>query len=715
MHLLVAKKRDLKVFILIFLIHAIEACIKKIRAPIFLLFSFLIGTPVYASSASSIDYDNDLAIGLLGKIFGPLINIQGKVAPETVFSEQIVYFVPIASMIALTISGIMIYFKAFSTANQGKLFDSAKASSAMHLRVVAALGFLIPDKYGFPVIQKVFIWFIIQGIGVANVLWMQIVENYQTGHLLNNEGKVETAVSGVTEPELDNFIRVLIQACLKAQYQKQYLGLSSIAFSAGENDFRLESVPTLSNQSLGPWVFDLAPLTGGPQNEDKERDLKTYQQTQSFLLSFANDLLGDPVIESLSQNLYYNKDLDEDMTGLPYDKVLLKSWYEGRKDSLKNSLIRAKADPDSSEEKLFAGMQNGGWFLAGSFYWKFQSLEDPGQPVGEEVDLVSESSLLTATTGKDIEETNRIRKVNDFLKDITSTPGVAAKKVQRVEDDSGGLDFSFKGVFDENASDHLLTFTVYCQNKIVSIINFLQNLTVGSIAAAFILFMITPGYSSNASIAIFLGFNIFFVATSLLALVFAPLVMGSLYIPFLPFLIFFVATVAWVIKVIEAILAAPIVAVALVEPSEDDFGRVAQAGVMLLNVSFRPLLMVIGFVFASRLVNIALIFVGSSLLSFESAFAVASDFNVLGVMLWELARLGVIVTLVQVLVSRCFSLIYVIPDKVFSWIGLRADHSDSRALVQDIHEGMQEGIKNVEGIFKFTNVIQQSLDNYRKK
>jgi defect-in-organelle-trafficking protein DotA len=142
-----------------------------------------------------------------------------------------------------------------------------------------------------------------------------------------------------------------------------------------------------------------------------------------------------------------------------------------------------------------------------------------------------------------------------------------------------------------------------------------------------------------------------------------------MYVPLIPFMIFIVTALGWLISVIEAVIAAPILALALVTPSNDELGRLSHGIGLLANLFLKPSLMIIGFLFASRLYAgiISLVNWGMaenySLLNQSTAYS------------W-MSALGIYISFVLTLANKCFSLIHVLPDKVMRWIGVAPESTD---------------------------------------
>jgi conjugal transfer/type IV secretion protein DotA/TraY len=153
------------------------------------------------------------------------------------------------------------------------------------------------------------------------------------------------------------------------------------------------------------------------------------------------------------------------------------------------------------------------------------------------------------------------------------------------------------------------------------------------------------------------------------AILMAMWVFGSLtayYVPMIPYILFTLGSIAWLIAVIEAMVAAPLLALGILHPEgqHDIFGH-ASAGIMLLaSVFLRPALMIIGFWASYIMIGIAI-----SLLN-GGFFYMAISVTGTSMPIWgAITFTGIYILFVLIVVNRGFSLIYVIPDRIFRWIG----------------------------------------------
>lgn len=143
----------------------------------------------------------------------------------------------------------------------------------------------------------------------------------------------------------------------------------------------------------------------------------------------------------------------------------------------------------------------------------------------------------------------------------------------------------------------------------------------------------------------------------------------GVYLPMIPLISFVVGGLGWFTAVIEAMVAAPIIAVALTIPEgqHDILGRAEPAFMMVLNLMLRPVLMVIGFVTAIFLLRVAISFVTVGFIQVYSSGGIQADY-----LFGPIVILGAYVAIVVSVVQRVFGLITHLPDRALSWIG---DHS----------------------------------------
>lgn len=143
----------------------------------------------------------------------------------------------------------------------------------------------------------------------------------------------------------------------------------------------------------------------------------------------------------------------------------------------------------------------------------------------------------------------------------------------------------------------------------------------------------------------------------------------GVYLPMIPLVSFIVGGIGWLTAVIEAMVAAPIIAVALTIPEgqHDILGKAEPAFMMVMNLMLRPVLMVIGFITAIFLLRIAINLTNVGFVTVFNSGGIQADY-----LFGPLVILGAYVAIVVSVVQKVFGLITHLPDRTLSWIG---DHS----------------------------------------
>ncbi len=185
--------------------------------------------------------------------------------------------------------------------------------------------------------------------------------------------------------------------------------------------------------------------------------------------------------------------------------------------------------------------------------------------------------------------------------------------------------------------------------------------------------------SSFAGLAIMLGFYL------------------GVYLANIPSITYVFAGIGYFILVIEAMIAAPLVAMAIAHPEGHDILGKAEASVLLfLSIFLRPSGMVFGLIFSIQLLLPAfslLNYVFTSLIGdFFSFFATmsstSSDYNA-GSVIPLISGTGVTFLYAYMAVTvttNIFGQIYTIPDKLMRWIGGQMEQSSVSQMVAEVKQ-----------------------------
>lgn len=177
-----------------------------------------------------------------------------------------------------------------------------------------------------------------------------------------------------------------------------------------------------------------------------------------------------------------------------------------------------------------------------------------------------------------------------------------------------------------------------------------------------------------------------FVMTTL----FVTGIVFSLLIPLTPYILFWAGKIAWILLVIEAMIAVPVMAIALLYPDGNDVWGQAEPGMkMSINLLLMPVLMVMGLLAGIVLTYVVIYFsakgfhtVATGIFSFISAAAATNSEEVTVVAQGILACFLVFIyaTFISMAFNKCFSAIYIIPEKVMMWISVQGRKFGEQAM-----------------------------------
>ncbi|WP_158006961.1 DotA/TraY family protein, partial [Piscirickettsia litoralis] len=210
----------------------------------------------------------------------------------------------------------------------------------------------------------------------------------------------------------------------------------------------------------------------------------------------------------------------------------------------------------------------------------------------------------------------------------------------------------------------------------------------------------------QTAVQLFMATQIGNLSMSLAWLPIALVVLGSLFtaaigfvvmMPLIPYFLFWAGTIVWVLSILEGLVAAPLVALALVYPEGHEvLGHGSPAIKIALNIIFRPVLMVIGVITAMALTYVLITY---SAQGFHLvAPLVLNNFSSSGMVRGIVACFLIFIyaSFMMMAFSKCFSVIYLIPDKVFDWIGASSSHRAGAEEVQQL-QGKAEGMASQSG------------------
>ena len=155
-------------------------------------------------------------------------------------------------------------------------------------------------------------------------------------------------------------------------------------------------------------------------------------------------------------------------------------------------------------------------------------------------------------------------------------------------------------------------------------------------------------------------------------------VMLGVYVPLIPFVLFISGAINWLIASIEAMFAAPLIAFGVTHPEGHQLlGKAEQTVMLLLSVFIRPPAMIIGFLTALILSDVAikmftmglLLFINDTFVEFNMATASTADTNY-GLAIVMIITVMIVYSWTMIEITQlAFSLIDTLPREINKWIG----------------------------------------------
>lgn len=325
-----------------------------------------------------------------------------------------------------------------------------------------------------------------------------------------------------------------------------------------------------------------------------------------------------------------------------------------------------------------------GWILAGGFYYKIASMNSNNQNAAKPILAVSTMPNDTKNPNDLNNYRNNYQATGDMLSMMTAanqssvgfanTPGVTSDISSALGSTTSGLLSMWKGFLTEDGSNPLIAITSF-GNSLMLITQILFLVVSAAVVIATSLATINPmvlgtGITMNPlgeGIKALVGFlGPFFVI--LVGSLFSLGAILGIYIPLIPYMIFTIGAIGWLIACIEAMIAGPIIALGILSPGgqHDILGRAEPALMQLFNLFLRPSLMILGMMIAMllsvavvKLVNAGFLAVSQELVDAESGPTLVE----------QIIFIAAYTSFVVTALNKAFSLIYVVPERILTWIG----------------------------------------------
>lgn len=662
---------------------------------------------------------NDPAVQLLANIFGPVSDVLWDVnsTPRTPLNSMFGEFNNAMLVLSMIILIYGTFFGIINTAHEGDFLGKARNSLWVPIRSVFSVVLLIPNTFGYCILQVIVMWIVLQGSGAADRVWDAAVDSF----VLNGPPKPLTNADGFTGTQAAMVVSNLFQAEVCVQmYTKAYLESTGQQYTVA-NAAPPPTAKYVTGQSGQPdqLVYNFQPsgLIGGSCGSYSMLDPQQYASTQSTdngrydLLSQISQKMPTVLAQVNSDAIQFVQAYDNIMAGQPapaytYDPDGIVETLTDAITDAQNDYAANTTDNTGHDQKLRQEIEDKGWIYAGGYYRelsKFQGLFldifDNGVPTGA-IAKTSSSGAYNQQTSQVASNTFTIKTNGNIavldpssisVGNLMSGGSGLTAPVNAIGDwlvlgflevVTGGTNFADNdsGIVPQN-QDPIISLQIF-GNKIISIVEFCWVILLG-LSVVLAAFAGCPGANPFFVILLYL-MKVAGLVMAALGILFVFGLTMSVYLPMVPYIIFFFGVVGWIVAVLEAMLSAPLVAMAMADVHHEGggvWGRASLAFMLILGVFIRPVFMVFGLIggmlisrMAIQLLNDSFNYVMFDTSNINDLNSLSGDQdNILahsGIGPFQLVSyIFIYLSIVVIIVNKAFSLINTIPDQVLRWIG----------------------------------------------
>jgi conjugal transfer/type IV secretion protein DotA/TraY len=666
-----------------------------------------LGFPTLLFAASAFEVaPGDKSVEWLGMVFGTVPHTP-VVGDNALFSQMIEIFNQGVFGLGIIVISYTAAMGAINTAHEGQFLGKNWHPILVPLRAGVGIMLIVPQANGFNYMQIIVMWFIVQGIGAANAMWVRVIEGNQVnGNIHEDTRKADLEGAGAA-----------ILSILKANVCMTVINGNASAMEKLDNDpivfFRHGNKMNWGRQASN----DANPLCGSVE-------LPAGASGDSTSVTAKQDIFAK-AIRDIQNGM--SSIVDDILAGSPgkYSTTNANVLVDAAR-TLRQAALDSAVQTANNKQKFNDDAKINGWILAGSYYYQLTQYGSYKQVTTTLIAHDPDTGKLNEKLGDGLYSdlyTHNSTKTSDYF-----TAASSSIKTLEVKDRAGpqiivnprnmsGQGASifaaiFGSLFEGITQDlqtHMTSNKDAGYDPLVSIMTFGSKLTTvtenvffAALGLAFALWLVTTpmsclqplGHAFNFLLTIFMP-----IAMLMISLLWVAGLTLGLYIPMIPYLVFTFSALSWIILVIEAMLAAPLIALGLIVPNEDEMGKAGHAIVILLGIFLRPALMVLGFIMAIQLLIVAINMLNVGFwASLVSATGGANGIGVFGL----IAVLLLYASIALGMVHEAFSLIYLVPNKVMRWIGAGGDSEDPMSKVKELKGSVQKGAGIGGGLMKST-------------
>jgi hypothetical protein len=411
----------------------------------------------------------------------------------------------------------------------------------------------------------------------------------------------------------------------------------------------------------------------------------------------------------VTENIYWPFGLKPLLGDKSFMNTAILFYTDGVGDAVNKYMLALATDTSVALKGPLEKARNDGWILAGSYYHILARMNNTNM-------RSSVPDLTFEFKTEDMPEVDGSRMYgyrNNFtsasrlicLAAGSSCGNESSKASQVISGGAADSDKMFKTMIsNEGNTDPLaqLTATGYALMFLASIlmIAFIVVVIIMAVLSGINIMVLGSGLPISPAFPVTLELLMLFLPLFFLFVGFLISIGGTLgiYVPLIPYIIFTMGAIGWMISTIEAMVAGPLVALGILSPSghHELLGKAEPALGLLFSIFLRPSLMIFGMMAAMLLSSVVVTMVNAG---FNTVSNNLFDFGGKGSGQAALAAnpvasilvLVAYVNLIVVALNKTFSTIYIIPERVLSWISIQVPQEGAGEALGEMKSGIAGG------------------------
>lgn len=623
--------------------------------------------------------------------------------PDTLLGNLFFLFNSGIFIVGTVLLSYFILSSVAQTAHEGEVLGKRINGLWVPIRVSLGVFGMLPVFGGFSLAQAIVMWFVILGIGLANIMTSKAISDTEMFNaLIPPPGATQQSEGAHFSSDTARQL-FLMNVCVdtaNAYYQETkgndwFSWLRSepeLSFDNVGGNTAIRSIGISGDYSCGQVVLHRneprqGSFTGGWRSpavnyEDiAQISSIAYEQKAAELLSMNTRMA---TLASQFVDAYYAND-GAASVNLPASEfeAAARQANQAVSDAVNRAIQGSEGSQQAQRSALTETASNeikkGGWMSLGSWHSTYAEVQAAlqtaaynGQLTTVPVSDFSDASEdMYATIKRMMASANYV--VQKPVEEVDYEPGQDAIHlfVNAITSNTAGTGMVNPITAAKNAGDWMITLGLgmYAIDVLLDSIGGKVVSTVGEYAGKALSFggpignlvkIIAELAKDFASILPILGGLLIIVGGML-----------SIYVPMIPFLTWIAAIVSYFVSVIEGLVAAQIWAFGHLSLDGEGMGQKTEKGYQyLLSALLRPPLMVLGFFFASAL----LILFGSFVINEMATVIMNVQGNSITGIISILGYFILFAILLITIVSTVFDIIFQIPDRVIAWFssGLEA-------------------------------------------